>query len=79
MDCEERARLEKQLSESKTRYEEARQALHGKIGVSTREEFLQLSKAIQEASDALQRSNDLLEQHAREHDCESAAEGAAEV
>ncbi len=85
MSCEERARLDLDHSQAKARHQAARETLDSKIGVSTRDEFLRLSHAIDHAWDARERARYLLEQHLQEHGCghdrpasEAASEAASE-
>jgi hypothetical protein len=79
MHCEERARLDQQLTEAKTRYQTARKSLETRIGVIPRAEFLRLSNAIDEAWVEVERAEYLLEQHTKEHGCEPCGETAAEA
>lgn len=78
MNCEERARLDKELSEAKTRYQAARETLDSRIGVSPRAEFLRLTSAIDEAWVEVERAQYLLDQHTKEHGCETSGECVAE-
>jgi hypothetical protein len=70
MDCEERARLEKQHAESGAAFDAARQRLQSRIGVSLKNEFLSLDRTADEAWSNLQKVRKALDQHIREHRCE---------
>jgi hypothetical protein len=70
MVCEERTRLEHLVAERQAAYEAARLAVESKIGVTPREEFLSLTYGMDQALAALQRAQDLLDQHVEEHGCE---------
>jgi hypothetical protein len=70
MPCDERARLHSELSEARARHKVARQTLDSKIGVSSRDEFLSLSEAIDHTSTALDRAQYMLDRHTEEHGCQ---------
>ncbi len=77
MGCEERARLEQQVSVIRADYQAARQAVDSRIGVTSRKDFLNLTQTADQAFAALQRVQSLLDQHVHEHGCERSSETAA--
>jgi hypothetical protein len=78
MSCEDRARLEKEYLQAKARYEAARETLDTKMGVTSRDEFLRLTHAIDETWVALERARYLLDRHVKEHGCEQSLEASGE-
>jgi hypothetical protein len=77
MSCEQRARLDREHSQAQARYQAAREALDGRIGTSSREEFLSLTHAIDQARLALDRARRLLDRHIQEHGCEELSRAAS--
>jgi hypothetical protein len=79
MGCQERARLDQEHSQAEARYEAARATLDSKVGITSRDEFLRLTHAIDEAWVALERARYLLDRHVKEHGCEQSREASSEA
>jgi hypothetical protein len=79
MSCQDRTRFEKEHSLAKARYEAARETLDSKRGVTSRDEFLYLSHAIDDAWSTLERAQFLLDRHLEEHGCKHSGEASAEA
>jgi hypothetical protein len=70
--CQERNLLSKEHVEAGIAFDDARQALQARIGVSSREEFLTLDQAAERAWASLQHARQALDNHIRNHGCEKA-------
>ena len=65
----ERARLEKLHNDAEEAFDAARKVLREKIGVTTREEFVALTRAVDITWHALESSRFALDEHIRTHGC----------
>ena len=69
MPCEERVRLQKEHTDAEAMFDDARQALGARIGLSPKEEYLTLNRAAEKAWAHLQHSLRTLDEHIRTHRC----------
>jgi hypothetical protein len=77
MNCEERARLERQVADTEAAHQAARRSISEKIGVSSREEFRDLAAAVERARIAHEKARHLLKQHIQTHGCARLGESSA--
>ena len=67
MECGERARLEKSHNDAEEAFDAARKIVGEKIGVTTREEFVALTRAVDATWHALKSARFALDEHIRTH------------
>ncbi len=79
MSCPERVRLEKVHDDAVSVFDSVRAQLRARIGVSQRDEFEQLNRAVDEAWSALQVVRSELDSHIRTHGCEAASSVASSL
>jgi hypothetical protein len=70
--CPEHQRLEKENAEAGASFDSANERLRTRIGISPKEEFVSLSRAVNETWEALMHARIALDRHLREHGCENA-------
>jgi hypothetical protein len=71
MFCTERERLEKDHADAVATFDLANEQLRARIGICPKDEFVSLSRTLDECWQALTRGRALLDRHIREHRCES--------
>jgi hypothetical protein len=69
MSCQERVGLEEEHGQASARFDAAREALNGRIGVCSRAEFRALSEGLDNAWVGLRRARAALDNHVWEHQC----------
>lgn len=74
MVCAERKRLEQEHREAGACFDKANERLRSRMGISPKEEFLSLTRVVNESWTALMRARIALDSHVRDHGCEGAAE-----
>jgi hypothetical protein len=67
--CDERNHREKEHAQAGAEFDVSRKNLQARIGISSKEEFLSLSRKIDQSWAALVRARIALDQHIREHGC----------
>jgi len=72
MRCDERTQLENEHGEAGLAFDAAREVLQERIGISPKEDFISLSRAVDTTWDAVNRTRVALDEHIREHNCQKA-------
>ncbi len=67
--CAERSRLDRRHDAAGKSFEAARAAVRERVGKSSKEEFIELDRAADQAWNRLQRARRALDKHIREHGC----------
>ena len=69
INCDERMRLLNDHEEAAGAFDDAHHRLESNIGISSKDVFLALDRAVEQAWDTLQKARKALDAHIRQHGC----------